>query len=622
MLKSMINPDLSGKKTKLVLGMLLIMLLAMSTGLMAGTYSGGDGSSGNPYQIANLTDLGELSSTSADWVADFIQTADIDATATSGWDSGAGFSPIGSPYSAKFSGCYDGDNHTISNLKINRGATSWQALFGNVGGSNPIVIKDLGLIDVSIIGNRQSAALMGQGTYGDDILISNCYSTGSITAQHYSGGLIGISYNTVTNCYSSCSVTQIGGDRAGGLIGQNNTGTVSQCYATGNVSAISRAGGCIGNDTGTVNNCYSTGSVTVSDDIGLVGGFVGIKGNGSTITNCYSTGAVSCTGTGDYVGGFSGYNPGSLSYCFWDMTTSGQTTDEDNAIGRTTAQMKDYTTFTDAGWDFKGLGAEGIWNIGNGRNDGYPYLDWQYSDDPPLPVTLSTFYALYSSGTPTIYWATECEEENQGWNIYRGEDADALINNETITINPALIPGAGTTQQITNYQFEDEHTVDAGNTYWYWLESVDFSGVTEIHPATYLTIPSGDPPPVPILYGLHQNYPNPFNPSTIITFSLTAEDAENAEVIIYNPKGQIIKVFNDLIINSDEKGSIIWDGKDQNGNAVSSGIYLYKMRSDGRYTSTKKMILMKQALPLHRTSPDEINFVVTKNGEKNVKIYD
>jgi len=72
------------RKFSVVSGFMLIMLLAMSTGLMA--YSGGSGTSGNPYQIANLTDLGELSTTSADWVTGiyFIQTADIDASATSG----------------------------------------------------------------------------------------------------------------------------------------------------------------------------------------------------------------------------------------------------------------------------------------------------------------------------------------------------------------------------------------------------------------------------------------------------------------------------------------------------------------------------------------------------------
>ncbi|MBC8415143.1 MAG: T9SS type A sorting domain-containing protein [Candidatus Cloacimonetes bacterium] len=92
---------------------------------------------------------------------------------------------------------------------------------------------------------------------------------------------------------------------------------------------------------------------------------------------------------------------------------------------------------------------------------------------------------------------------------------------------------------------------------------------------------------------LFQNYPNPFNPQTTISFNLTAENAEkNTELIIYNIKGQKIRQYS--IFNN--QSSIIWNGKDENGNTVPSGMYFYKLISEGnsgRYTSTKKMILMK-----------------------------
>ncbi|MFA4838218.1 MAG: hypothetical protein WC703_01915 [Candidatus Neomarinimicrobiota bacterium] len=85
------------------------------SGAFAGTYSGGAGTSGSPYQIANLNDLLELSNTSGDWVAGkyFIQTADIDASST---NSGDGFNPIGRSGIASFKGNYDGQNHVISSL--------------------------------------------------------------------------------------------------------------------------------------------------------------------------------------------------------------------------------------------------------------------------------------------------------------------------------------------------------------------------------------------------------------------------------------------------------------------------------------------------------------------------
>ncbi len=87
------------------------------------------------------------------------------------------------------------------------------------------------------------------------------------------------------------------------------------------------------------------------------------------------------------------------------------------------------------------------------------------------------------------------------------------------------------------------------------------------------------------------NYPNPFNPETKITFSLNTENTEGTELIIYNLKGQKIKKLEirNLKLGINE---VVWDGTDDSDNPVSSGIYLYKIKS-GRYSSTRKMILMK-----------------------------
>jgi hypothetical protein len=87
------------------------------------------------------------------------------------------------------------------------------------------------------------------------------------------------------------------------------------------------------------------------------------------------------------------------------------------------------------------------------------------------------------------------------------------------------------------------------------------------------------------------NYPNPFNPITAISFSLTAEDAENAEIIIYNIKGQKVKT---LVDEKAEAGinSVIWNGTNENNQPVTSGIYFYKLNSAEK-SLTKKMLLLK-----------------------------
>ncbi|MCK4654231.1 MAG: carboxypeptidase regulatory-like domain-containing protein [Candidatus Cloacimonetes bacterium] len=87
------------------------------------------------------------------------------------------------------------------------------------------------------------------------------------------------------------------------------------------------------------------------------------------------------------------------------------------------------------------------------------------------------------------------------------------------------------------------------------------------------------------------NYPNPFNPTTTISFS-TTENTENTEIIIYNIKDQIIKqLINDLL--STGQHSVIWNGNDENGKPVSSGIYLYHLKIEGKIKATRKCLLLK-----------------------------
>jgi hypothetical protein len=85
------------------------------------------------------------------------------------------------------------------------------------------------------------------------------------------------------------------------------------------------------------------------------------------------------------------------------------------------------------------------------------------------------------------------------------------------------------------------------------------------------------------------NYPNPFNPSTTIYF--TAEHTENAELFIYNIKGQTIKTLIDKNIQAGEH-SLVWDGKDDNGKPVVSGIYFYRLKV-GDFEESRKMLLLK-----------------------------
>jgi hypothetical protein len=101
---------------------------------------------------------------------------------------------------------------------------------------------------------------------------------------------------------------------------------------------------------------------------------------------------------------------------------------------------------------------------------------------------------------------------------------------------------------------------------------------------------ANDDPGIPALVTeLQGNYPNPFNPRTTIRYSV--KEATPVTIGIYNVKGQLVKT----LVSEDKAAgnhSIAWDGVDNNNQAVSSGVYFYKMNA-GTYSSTKKMILMK-----------------------------
>jgi hypothetical protein len=289
------------KAQLLVIGLVLIL----GIGLVAQTATPpalGNGTSGSPYQIATLDNLYWINQNPDEWPKYYIQTADIDATETSGWDDGAGWTPIGDSF-AKFSGSYNGQGHTIGSLCINRSPSNYQGLFGNTNGAT---IQNLGVASVNIKGQTYVGGLVG---YAKSTTVSNCYCTGSVSGSAGVGGLVGyaVSSSNVSNCYCTSSVSGTNGD-FGGLVGDVYSSTISDCYSTGNVSGQGGwVGGLVGYaESSPVSDCHSTG--TVSGTNIYVGGLVGDANASSPVSNCYSTGTVSGA---ESVGGLVGINASS-----------------------------------------------------------------------------------------------------------------------------------------------------------------------------------------------------------------------------------------------------------------------------------------------------------------------
>ncbi|WFN35648.1 PEGA domain-containing protein [Methanogenium sp. S4BF] len=238
-------------------------------------YSGGSGTSDDPYQISTRDDVIYLSTDSENWDKHFIVTTDISLA------DGSPTATIGNS-GTKFTGNFDGQGHTISDFTLSKTGVENVGLFGYVGSGAEI--KDLGITagDAGVTGKCYVGVLAGSNTGS----ITNCSATGNANASDYAaGGFVGYSEGTITNCYATGNATTGTANLAGGLVGYNNGGTITNCYATGNANAGVRfAGGLVGyNNGGTITNCYATGNATVGTS--LAGGLVG--SNTGTITNCY-----------------------------------------------------------------------------------------------------------------------------------------------------------------------------------------------------------------------------------------------------------------------------------------------------------------------------------------------
>ncbi len=595
---------------------LLLAIIFMGIALLsAGTYSGGSGTSGDPYQIATTADLIELSNTSTDWVSGTYinQTANIafdaneqnvdwDGDGSADWDSSDddGFLPMGT-YSDPFLATYDGQGNTISNLYINRVTAAYVGLIGYASGGTYDVgptIQNLGLINTTITAEDYIGSLVGTAK---NATISDCYSidlniTGRECCSQTIGGLIGSNsgqrftpmWSTISNCYTTGVINagaSNGTSTIGGLVGYlGEYGKIQKSYSYVSVTAT---GDCVGGLVGkmrysncTVENSYSHGSVNGD---GQVGGLVGRmqSDNSSTslyINNCYSTGIV--TGT-SYVGGLVGDKYYTAYKCytnnsFWDTQTSGTETgigsgSATGITGKTTSAMKTQSVFSDAGWDFTS-----VWEM-IGTN--YPKL--RNVDDSTLPVELSSFTANTTrEGEIELNWVTESEIENIGFIIERKETNTENWTEIASYLTDVSLQGQGSVTYRTEYSYTD-NTVEENKQYDYRLADVSYSGEKTYHSVTVLAV---ETIPVPKSFTLHPAYPNPFNPTTTIRYELITDG--HVTLTIYDMMGREVTT----LINQHRQTG--FHTAQWNAENMSSGTYLIKL-TQGENTSTQKIILLK-----------------------------
>ena len=239
---------------------------------------------------------GSYTVTSADGlmhVADLVNggKTDINITLDKNIDlTGKGWTPIGTSFDNSYKGTFDGGGHTITGLAVTTN-DQFVGLFGYLNRAG--MVKNVVMEGIQITSNHMFGC---------------------------TGGVVGYSWGTIENCSVSGSVS--GTDCVGGVVGSQKAGSIIGCCTSATVKGTHYVGGVAGEKWGTMTACYATGNVTleIASQKNLYGGgVVGLNG-GSRVLACYATGNVTSTGssTGNvHIGGLFGDSYTTVTACYW-----------------------------------------------------------------------------------------------------------------------------------------------------------------------------------------------------------------------------------------------------------------------------------------------------------------
>ncbi|MBN1884343.1 MAG: T9SS type A sorting domain-containing protein [Candidatus Krumholzibacteriota bacterium] len=203
--------------------------------------------------------------------------------------------------------------------------------------------------------------------------------------------------------------------------------------------------------------------------------------------------------------------------------------------------------------------------------------DSGYSVDnlaPEAPVGLAAAQSYTPDGM-LLTWSPNAEIDLAGYRVYRGLDS-------------GFVPGEGylVTSTPDTTAFDGGWTWEAG--YWYKVSAVDIHGNESPFAVTGPGDVTGDDP-MPAADFLAQNYPNPFNPLTTVRFGL--REAGPVRLGVYDAAGRLVR---SLFQGRRPAGvwTVQWDGRDDGGRDVASGMYFYRLRA-GNFERTRKMVLLR-----------------------------
>jgi hypothetical protein len=188
-----------------------------------------------------------------------------------------------------------------------------------------------------------------------------------------------------------------------------------------------------------------------------------------------------------------------------------------------------------------------------------------------VPVLLRGFEGAYEDDAVRLWWSVTEADGIEGWRVYRtaeGKDTPVLLT-------ATALPG-------NSREYRDDGIADAGRYFYDLVVLID--GKEQVAGTTAVTTVAPG-------FVLGQNTPNPFTTTTTIEYAIP--ERASVSLSIYDAAGRRVRALVDAIQDPRTGGySVSWDGKNDRGEAVASGVYVYRLKA-GKAIVSKKLMLLR-----------------------------
>lgn len=514
----------------------MLLFFVLFTSLLCGQFSGGNGTISSPWLISSPAELNNIRYYPND---SFCLISDIDLNVPP-YNEGEGWYPIGlsdpldtaaaSEFAGNFTGLFDGTQYVISGLRIARLQGMYQGLFGRL---NHASLNGIIISDAQIGGGTYTGILAGTAT--NNTTVNDIHIQGAIQSF---GTYIGLALGTMEGLYSSISDV-------------HTTGSI-----TGNASQVGGVLGCLAWDA-TMEACKANVQIAVEGD--EVGGLVG---NNSFYTGIINSAAMGQVSGNSKVGGLVGKNHENtmITKCFSKANVTGQ-----SKVGGFVGSHELVSIIADSYCRGNVLGNDMVGGF-VGYNSPTPMIQKCYS-------TGIVNGALHSGGFSGFY-----ESEAIIWQCYWD------MQSSQITYSAG---GTGrTTLQLTSAPDTETYSLWDFETVW----QLDLLESNDGYPTLLETPVEISDVHIPSAILKLSSYPNPFREQLTLLFNTKQQGHISCE--FYNVKGQKVRSLTDMHYSSGDH-MLIWDGCDNSGNKLGSGIYFMRMQLDGKVVATRKMIMVR-----------------------------